>query len=83
MRGFPAIAGGAQRILGLVVAGHEDGGAVDRLEGVDRLLEAFVDRGEVAGGDHDVRLGGALHQSRALLEVAVDVAEAEELQGDW
>jgi hypothetical protein len=54
--------------------------ALDRLEGVNRLLEALVDRGQVAGGDHHVGFLRALHQSRALLEVAVDVAEGEEVQ---
>src|SRR5689334_6719563 len=83
VRRFPAVARRAQGVDGLVVAGHEDRRALDRLQGADRLLEALVDRGEVAGGDDHVGLGGALHKSRALVEVAVDVAEAEEVQGIW
>ena len=42
-------------------------------------LEPLVDRGEVAGADHDVGLGRHLDQLRRLVEVAVQVAEGEEL----
>src|SRR6476619_456725 len=49
-RGVPALAGCPQSVLGLVVAGHEHGRDRDRTERADRLLEALVDRGEIAGG---------------------------------
>ena len=80
-RGLPALAGRPQRILGLVVAGHEDRRDRDRPQRVDRLPEALVDRGEVAGGDHRVGLGGALDQVGRLVEVAMQVAEREQLHG--
>ena len=53
--------------------------ASDRGQGADRLLQPLVDRGEVAGADHDVGVGRHLDQLRALLEVAVEVAEGEHL----
>ena len=78
-RRAPAAAGGAQRVLGLVVTGNEHRRSLDRSEGVDRLLEPVVLIGEVAGGDHDVVVGAALDQRSRPVEVAVQVAEGEEL----
>src|SRR3954453_579200 len=81
LRRVPALAGGAQRVLGLVVARHEHGRYRNRLERVDRLLETLVDGGEVAGGDHYVRLRGTVNQAAGLVEVAMQVAEREQPHG--
>src|SRR6266496_838150 len=46
-RRVPSLAGGAEGVLGLVVAGDEDRRCRDRPECADRLVEALVDRGEI------------------------------------
>jgi len=38
-----------------------------------------VDRGEIARGDHDVGVAGHLHESSRLPEIAMQVAEGEQL----
>ena len=43
-------------------------------------VEAVVDRGEVAGADHDVGIGAQLDELGGLVEVAVQVGEGEEFQ---
>src|SRR5512132_2527500 len=80
-RRLPPLARRAQGVLGLVVAGHQDRRHRDRAEGADRLLETFLDRGEVAGGDHDVGLGGALGEAGGLIQVPVQIAEGEQPHG--
>ena len=47
----------AQCGLGLVVAGDQQGRRLDRRQGVDRLAQPLVHRGEVAGADHHVGFG--------------------------
>ena len=68
----------AQRLLGLVVAGDQHRRRLDPRQRGDRLVEALVDRGEVAGADHHVGVGRHLDQLRGLVEVAVQVAEGEQ-----
>ena len=78
-RGLPVLRGLAERVLGLVVAGHEEGRRLDRGQRADRVVEALVDRGEVAGADHDVEVARALDEARRRVEVHVQVAEREGL----
>ena len=62
-----------------VVARYEYRLGGDRGERLDRLVEAFVDRGEVPGADHQVNLTGHVDQPGTGIEVAVDVTEGEDL----
>jgi len=65
--GLPDCGRLAQRLLGLVVAGDQDRRGLDPRQGGDRLPEALVDGGEVAGADHHVGLGAALDDALASL----------------
>jgi hypothetical protein len=45
----------------------------------ERLLEPTVNRGEVARGDHDVGVAGHVRELPRLLDVAMQIAEGEQL----
>src|SRR2546421_1976822 len=75
---LPALTGLAERVVGLVVAGHEHCGRLDHDEHVDHLFEPAMHRREVAGGDPDLGVGRHLGQPRRLSLVAVYVAEREQ-----
>ena len=55
----------AQGVLGLVVAGHEHRRRLDRRQGVDRLRQPLVDRGEVAGADRRASASAPISTRRA------------------
>jgi hypothetical protein len=58
-RARPRSAGAPQRRVGLVVPGHEHARRLDRSEDVDRAPQTEMERGEVAGADHEVGVARA------------------------
>jgi hypothetical protein len=78
--GVPFLTRRPQRPVGLVVSRHHHHRALDSSQGTDRLLEPSVHRREVAHRQHGVGVPRGLDEAVRLGEIAVQVAEGEQLQ---
>jgi hypothetical protein len=77
----PAGARGAQCVVGLVVARHQQHRPIDRAQDVDHAPQPAMHRCEIAHPRDDVDLRGALDQRPASPFVAVQVAEGQDPHG--